>query len=35
MLSPEVEMVGNRHRPRCALALPNGEVLRERARSRD
>lgn len=35
MLRPEVEMVGNSHRSRCARALSNGEVLRERACSRD
>jgi len=35
MLRPEVEMVGNSHRSRCACALSNGEELRERARSRD
>lgn len=35
MLRPEVEMVGNSHRSRCARALSNGEELRERARSRD
>lgn len=35
MLRPEVEVVGNSHRSRGARALSNGEVLRERARSRD
>lgn len=35
MLRPEVEMVGDGHRSRCALALSNGEVLRECACSRD
>lgn len=35
MLCPEVEMVGDSHRSRCARALSNGEVLRERACSRD
>lgn len=35
VLRPEVEMVGNSHRSRSACALSNGEVLSERARSRD
>lgn len=35
MLRPEVEVVSNSHRSRCARALSNGEVLRESARPRD
>ena len=35
MLRPEVKMVGDSHRSRCARVLSNGEVLRERACSRD
>lgn len=35
MLRPKVEMVGGSHCSRCALALSNGEVLRESASSRD
>jgi hypothetical protein len=35
MLSPEIEMVASRYSSRRALALSNGEELREGARSRD
>lgn len=35
MLGPEIEMVASRDSSRRALALSNGEELREGARSRD